>query len=450
MKNNLIKLICLTNAILFISVVSLLGKAHSESAEAPLRALQILIDEAKPGETIVLEDGQYLGPAIIDKKLTIKGNHQAVVTADGKQTVIDIRSNHVVIQGISIIQQSAGESSAIVVKSDRVTLENLSIETRGFGIMLRNADEGRIKNNRISWSGANNNEQARLSTKNNGIDLFDSHDNLIESNEISDLRDGIYLENSHRSKVVDNRIYRSRYGIHCMYTDGTLVTGNQGEYNVTGAMIMGVRDATVSDNSFRKQSENVNSQGLLLFDVQTSLIDSNIVEGNRVGIYMEQSSDNRLTNNSVWRNFMGVQFLESGNNQFHNNQFIANVIEAEALESSGNRMENNYWDAVQGLDLNDDGLSDIPYAINPFYQQLIQKTPAYQLFFQSPSMIFLSNLFMNDRDSWATDAFPLMSLPSESAHKTNPSQESRSYMWIVSLILLIASLTIIYKGVIRK
>ncbi|QJD88014.1 hypothetical protein HH215_06280 [Cohnella herbarum] len=428
----------------------MLGAAHSNSAEAPSRALQNLIDDAKPGDTIVLEDGKYLGPAIIDKKLTIKGSRKAVVTADGKQTVIEIRSNDAVIQGISIVQQVAGESSAIVVKSDYVSLENLSIETRGFGIMLRNADRGMIKNNRISWSGANNNEQARLSKKNNGIDLYDSHDNLIESNEISDLRDGIYLENSHRSIVVDNRIYRSRYGIHCMYTNGTLVTGNQGEYNVTGAMIMGVRDAIVSDNSFRKQSENVNSQGLLLFDVQTSLIDSNIVEGNRVGIYMEQSSDNRLINNSVWRNFMGIQFLESGNNEFHNNQFISNVIEAEALESSGNRMENNYWDAVQGLDLNHDGLSDIPYAINPFYQQLIQKTPAYQLFFQSPSTMFLSNLFMNDRDSWATDAFPLMSLPSASADRTHPSQESRAYMRIVSLILLIASLTIIYKGVIRK
>ncbi|WP_229263723.1 right-handed parallel beta-helix repeat-containing protein [Cohnella cholangitidis] len=412
--------------------------------------LQKLIDNAMPGDTILLEDGNYLGPAIINKKLTIKGSRDAVVTAEGKQSILEIRSNQVAVQGISIVQQLAGESSAITVKSDHVMLEDLSIETRGFGIMLRNADQGIIKNNRISWSGAKHNETANLSKKNNGIDLYDSHENQIESNEISDMRDGIYLENSHRSNVKDNWIYRSRYGIHCMYTDGTRVIGNQGEYNVTGAMVMGVRDAIVSSNSFRKQSENVNSQGILLFDVQTSLIEDNVVEGNRVGIYMELSSDNKLRNNSVLRNFMGIQFLESENNRFHNNRFIANVIEAEALESSGNLMESNYWDAIQGLDLNQDGLSEIPYAINPLYQLLIQKTPAYQLFFQSPSMVYLSNLFMNEKGNWATDASPLMNLPSVSAERTTLPQEARSYVWIVSLILLIASTTIIYKGVVSK
>ncbi|WP_239619242.1 right-handed parallel beta-helix repeat-containing protein [Cohnella mopanensis] len=451
MKNKFMKWMRLTIAILFVSVASsLFGSAQANTTEAPAKALQLLIDNAMPGDTIVLEDGKYLGPAIINKQLTIKGSRHTVVTADGKPTVIDIRSNQVAIEGISIVQRLAGDSSAIIVNSDHVSLDNLSIETRGFGILLRNANEGIIKNNRIVWSGANNNERASMSKKNNGIDLYDSHDNRIEANEISDMRDGIYLENSHRSNVANNLIYRSRYGIHCMYTDGTRIIGNQGEYNVTGAMIMGVRDAVVSNNSFRKQSENVNSQGLLLFDVQTSLIEDNVVEGNRVGIYMEQSSNNELRNNSVLRNFMGIQFLESSDNRFNHNQLIANVIEAEALESSGNRLDSNYWDSVQGLDVNDDGLSDISYAINPFYQRLIQKTPAFQLFFQSPGMIYLSNLFMNDKDNWATDRTPLMSLPPALADRTNLPQETRSYVWIASLILLSASLTIIYKGVHRK
>lgn len=66
---------------------------------------------------------------------------------------------------------------------------------------------------------------------------------------------------------------------------------------------MGVDDAVVTGNQFVKQSENVNSQGLLLFDVHTSRVDDNIVEGNRVGFYMEDSSDNVLSNNRVLRNY---------------------------------------------------------------------------------------------------------------------------------------------------
>jgi len=419
------------------------------AAQAP-QPLQQLIDEAVPGESLILSKGSYAGPAIINKQLTIVGNGNVTIENDSKKPAIQIVSNQVVIQGLTIRHQ-AGEAAAVEVVSDDVTLDRLSIETRGFGIMLRDADRVIIKHNRINWSGAMKGKIIPLGKRQNGIDLYNSHDSQIENNEIADMRDGIYLENSHRSSVAENQLFRSRYGIHCMYTNETRVVRNEGEFNVTGAMIMGVRDAVVSDNSFRKQSENVNSQGILLFDVQTSIINNNLVEGNRVGMYIEQSSDNRITDNSVLRNFMGIQLLESTGNVFSNNQFIANVIEAEAIESVGNRMDGNYWDAFRGLDLDHDGLSDIPYYVNPFYQQLVQQTPAFQLFFQSPGMTFLSSLFTDDKENWSADNKPLMSFTSNSVSRTESASDTDLKVWIVSLMMLIASLYImISMGVKRK
>ncbi|GJM73518.1 hypothetical protein HMSSN036_57340 [Paenibacillus macerans] len=153
-------------------------------------------------------------------------------------------------------------------------------------------------------------------------------------------------------------------------------------------MIMGVRDVLVSDNSFAKQSGNVNAQGILLYDVQTSLVEKNVVDGNRVGLYFEQSSRNEIRNNSIYRNFVGIQFVDAENNLIHENDFVANVIEAEATDSQINQVERNFWDSSRVLDLNNDGISEIAYSINPFYRELTAKDSAFQLFFSRPGSAF--------------------------------------------------------------
>lgn len=98
-----------------------------------------------------------------------------------------------------------------------------------------------------------------------------------------------------------------------MYINGSFVTNNIGEYNITGAMVMGVTDVVLSGNSFRKQSQNVHSQGILLYDVRTLSIVNNVAEGNR----------------------------------FQRNGFVANVIEAQAKGSKNNEMNGNFWDSFE-------------------------------------------------------------------------------------------------------
>jgi nitrous oxidase accessory protein len=231
-----------------------------------------------------------------------------------------------------------------------------------------------------------------------------------------------------------------------MYTEGTLVRNNVGTYNVTGGMVMGVTDAVVEGNSFTKQSENVNSQGLLLFDVHTSKIKNNRVEGNRVGIYIEQSSKNDIRDNSVERNFVGIQFLDSEGNKLQANDFIANVINAEATDSPDNQLTGNFWDSFSGIDADGDGRSDIAYVINPFFQQLTHQTPSFQLFFQSPGMQFLETMMQAGRESWTMDDAPLMKPAGEQAK----AGKHKLYSLLVSLGLLILSMTIIYKTGVKR
>ncbi|WP_260866192.1 right-handed parallel beta-helix repeat-containing protein [Paenibacillus xylanexedens] len=434
------------------------GNASAASKEQRFIPLQPIINAMNPGEEITLKPGMYLGPANIDKSISILGDASVMVVStdsssiqststDSAGSTINIRADGVKLQGFTVLHQHGTPTAAIQVEANHAEIKDIHIQTQGFGILVRNANEGFFGNNVITWTGS---ETTSSSQKGNGIDLYNSHRNQIEGNEIKGMLDGIYMENSREATVQGNTLLHTRYGIHCMYVDGSYVLDNTGEDNITGAMIMGVKNTTVTGNSFRKQSENVHSQGILLYDVHQSSIADNIVEGNRVGMNIAESTDNDIRGNEVLRNFIGFQLVLAVGNRLNQNQFISNVIDASAVDSSDNEMSSNYWDSFRGLDLNGDGVSEMAYGINPFYEQLISRNSAYQLFFQSPGMVFLSELFTEGKENWSTDQLPLMATAMEPQLQPDKAKDIVP-VWVIGVILLsIAASIMIYSGGLRK
>lgn len=410
--------------------------------------LQQLINRTPKGGTLTLKSAEYEGAITIDKPIRIQAEGNVRLRNGANQSAVQIRADGVHVQGLQIVQEGREETAAVLVTASGAVLESLDIRTRSYGIVLRDGGRNEIRHTAIRWMDSPGQPAVKLSDKRNGIDLFNSHDNRIVDNYISSMNDGIYMENSHRIQVERNRIEHSRYGLHCMYIDGTVMRDNVGSYNVTGAMIMGVKDVEVTGNKFFKQSESVNSQGLLFFDVQTSRIFNNKVEGNRVGLYIEQSHRNEFRNNEVVQNFVGVQFLESEGNRFVSNRFTRNVIEAEASESKLNAFSGNYWEAFRGIDTNGDGSSELSYAINPFFQRLTSATPAYQLFFQSPGMLFLESMYTSGKAEWSVDKAPLMN-PEIRSEAGDASSGSAGTLAAGLLLLFLSVFTILYLGVKR-
>ncbi|WP_264926046.1 nitrous oxide reductase family maturation protein NosD [Paenibacillus sp. LS1] len=425
------------------------GTATAVSGERDLIPLQPMIDRSAPGEVIVLASGRYSGPVTMDRNITIQGDPTVIVVNEEATSTITIRSDGVKLSGFTVEHDANEQTAAIQIEGKNSEITDLHIQTQGYGMIIRNSSQATIQRNNITWVGS---DSATSSQKGNGIDLYNSHDSYIEGNEITGMRDGIYLENSRKSIVQNNRLLHTRYGIHCMYFDGSSVMDNTGEENMTGAMIMGVKNTVISGNSFRKQSTNVHSQGILLYDVHQSSIHNNVVEGNRVGMNIAESSGNEIRGNAVLRNFVGIQLVLAEANEFTRNRMVSNVIEASALDSPNNVLMENYWDSFQGLDLNRDGISEISYAINPFYEQLVSRNSAYQLFFQSPGMVFLSDLFTEGREQWTTDKAPRMSMDTGSDLNMSVERAAGSnVVWMLGLILLgIATFIIIYMGVLRK
>ncbi|TVX92445.1 right-handed parallel beta-helix repeat-containing protein [Paenibacillus agilis] len=373
--------------------------------------LQSILDQAESGQTIVLKAGTYEGPITINKPLTLHVEREGSVKLhnSSSQPAVSISDDQVTISGLHIIEEELKETPTLLVTSDQVVLEGLSIRTGSDGIVVRDANEGTVSNTTIIWAV----KGVKRSDKGNGIDLLNAHRWKMTNNTIRGVHDGIYMENSDDVMISDNVIERSRYGIHGMYTKRALIERNVGKHNVTGAMIMASRQASVIGNTFTKQSENVYSQGILLYDTHETIVADNTVDGNRVGFYVEASTKNRLENNRISYNFIGIQLLESSGNTMVGNQFIGNVADSQAHGSENNALSENYWDSFRGLDIDGNGKSDLSYAINPFFQGVAEKRPAFQLFFQSPGMVFLESLYQTERNYWATDTAPLMA-PSDS------------------------------------
>lgn len=434
--NGVIRTLCLTGALLVLGAAACFtmpGRA------AGAERLQALIDAAPEGGIVRLAPGEYAGPVILNKRITLEAETAGTVTVThaDEQPAVSVTAAGVVVRGLAIEHAGGRDSPAVHASAPDVTLEGLDIVTDGFGIRLEQADRSVVRASEIRSSRPT---AGRFTELRNGIDLYETDDAVIEDNYVSSMYDAIYIENSDNTRITGNIVESSRYGIHLMYSGGAIVTGNTGRMNVTGAMIMTVEDVLLADNVFTKQSENVNSQGILLFAATNCIVRNNIAEGNRVGLYIEMSSDNLIEGNRFANNFMGLQLLDAENNTIRDNDWTGNVADAGAQRSGHNRIERNFWDSFSGVDADGDGASDLHYAVNPFFLSLTERRPVFQLFFQSPGMKFLESLYGADRSGWAVDTAPLMK-PGLAAEQTDKSPGPAA--GAAGLLLLAASVSVI-------
>jgi nitrous oxidase accessory protein len=439
--------------------------APGHAADAPVN-LQAMIDKAAPGETITIPAGEYTGPIHVTKPLTLTASGEVIIRSATEDPVLTIESDNVTVEGLKLEDSRINNPLAtLVVYGDQNVLEKLEIDTMGTGIQLREANFNQLRNIRVTGYvqdeteisqelGHDHNAQptqvepGAKPQKGNGIDVRQSHQNQIVGNQIFNLFDAIYLESSRENIIENNTVEKSRYGIHLMSTTGSRISGNTGNGNVTGSQMMETSNTTMINNRFIKQKDNPNSQGILLFSVTDSILEGNQIEGNRVGLYMETSQGNTIKNNAFTLNFIGMQVKDSADNLLTSNQFVSNVIQAQAQDSNTTSFDGNYWDNLQGLDVDGDGRSDLSFEMNPFFLALTDAVPPYQLFFQSPGMVFLESLFSDGADN-IRDTAPLMTpLGPGSQDSTSNAPDNRAGLMGAGLLLL--SLLFIYSGVRRK
>ena len=395
-------------------------------------SLQTQINAAPVGGVVKLKAGTYSERIVINKPVVVEAEEVIIHNCSSKPA-ITITGKRVTLRGIKLVDCLSGKNSAAIsISGSGHQLNNISVTSEKIALKLKNVQKSKFENIRIHGQ-----------HKENGIDLWQSEQNLFQQCEIKNVQDGIYLENSNHNTLIKNSIEHSRYGVHVMFSDHITLKQNTSTKNVTGAMIMGVKYAEIKENQLIDNQQNVNAQGLLLYDVHHSNIRDNTISHNRLGMYIEDSSSNTIIQNKVEANFIGTQMKKMTKTIMEENAFITNVNVIQATSSRENQIRHNYWDGALTLDTDGNHKSNIAFKADPYFLTLTSETPPYQLFFQHPGLVLLQKMLKSPEEMLVTDQEPLMT--SDWQKNVQVKSEKRSVL-LLSLLLITGSLFLLYIG----
>src|SRR5262249_37235221 len=229
----------------------------------------------------------------------------------------------------------------------------------------------------------------------NGIHQWNSEGNLIRDNEISDTRDGIYFSFTNNCRVENNLIHHTRYGLHYMYSDGNVFGGNAFTENSAGAAIMFSKNLVVRGNRF-VNNRGHRAYGLIIQSSDRSRLEQNEIDENAVGLSFNQCNANTVIANRVTHNYIGLRIgSNSDDNRLSENIFAKNLhpVETGGSDVSDTRWSlngiGNFWDDATELDLNGDGINDLPHRELDLFGVLRRDFPTIAFLSDSPAIKLL-------------------------------------------------------------
>lgn len=377
--------------------------------------LQERINTAAPNETIHIEAGIHAGPILISKPLTLIGENGAEIRGNGSGNVVTVSADNVTIHGLRITGSGlelSDDNAAVFVTGNHAKIDNCVIGNSLHGIYLKKISKAQILNNRIQGKttlaasnepvekgigrSAENCDTTLVSNRRgNGIHQWNCKGNLIRGNEISDTRDGIYFSFTNNSRVENNLIHHVRYGLHYMYSDGNVFENNTFTENAAGAAIMFSKDLVVRDNRFLSNRGH-RAYGLIFQSSDRSTLEGNEISQNAVGLSFNQCNTNKIVANRVTNNYIGLRVgSNSDDNQFTENIFAHNLhpVETGGSDVSGTRWSvsgvGNFWSDSLELDLDRDGINDLPHRELDLLSVLRRDFPAIAFLSDSPALKLL-------------------------------------------------------------
>jgi len=364
-----------------------------------LKPFQELVDQAEPGSVLRPPAGNYAGPVVITKPLTIEGDGKVTIDAGDRGTVMVLNASDTTIRGIHLT--GSGDShdtddSCLDVRGNNNVIENVIADNCLFGIDLKQSNHSTLRHNRIS------SKDRELGVRGDGLRLWYSSDNLIEGNEIINSRDMVAWY-SHRNIYRNNLGKRSRYSIHFMFANDNIVEGNRFYDNAVGVYFM-YTEGGVLRNNVISHATGATGMGIGFKESSGTLVENNEIIYCGIGVGSDLSpfqpdSSIEFKGNRFAYNGIGILFnSETGGNNLRDNVFEGNLTQVSYGSRSGadNAAKNfwaaNYWDDYQGFDRNGDGIGDQKHELYSYADQLWIELPMARFFRSSPVLELLDFL----------------------------------------------------------
>ncbi len=369
------------------------GNTLSVSPGGTYETIAEAVTAAQAGDTIEVTGGVYSAPLVLDKSVKLIGIDQPVIDGHGSGSLVLINAPDVVFQGFTL--RNSGhtlehEDTGIVVQAARVTVENNLLQDVLFGIYFANASDGMARNNIVHCI------PLELGIRGDGFRAWYSNNVSFIDNEAANCRD-MFFWYSDNLTIRHNNFHDSRYALHFMYNKNAVVQDNTFENSTVGSYAMYSDQITFQGNTITS-NRGASGYGIALKDTDHVTITDNVIAGNQVGMYIDNSpispdSHNMITGNVVAYNDIGITTLpDVSQNVFQSNSFIENTQQA-STNGRGNLQGNtwsqdgvgNYWSDYVGYDANVDNTGDIPYRSEKLFESLTDSYPSLRLFVYSPA-----------------------------------------------------------------
>jgi len=374
-----------------------------DEGDGNITTIQGAIDIADEGDVIKVYSGTYIENVIIDKQLTIIGIDEELGIGDdmGKPiidgseiedvVIIEEHANGVNISDFKIINSGITKydfdfDSAIDISSVDNTINNNIIIQSTYGIVLKQSSNNFISNNTISskyggitlWDCSPHNTIINNSFTNDGLMFFDEdlycYNHTIKGNTVNGKRI-LYYSNENSANVT--KVPMDAGQIILVNCSNFLIA------NLTLTNTLGpIHIAFSSNNTVKNNNISDNEQdGMHIINSTNNIITENqISTNNPAGIFITNSNDNIIYNNNI--TFNGNRSLQvpsyyggivirynSENNLIYGNFFAGNnwfqvYNGIDCINKFDNGTYGNFWsNHFLKVDLNNDGISDVPYTI---------------------------------------------------------------------------------------
>ncbi len=387
----------------------------------PQDDLQLALDSSQPGDTLVLDKGEYRGNFVLKTSIELTAEAGAVIDSNGFGHALQVEAPDSYVHDLRIVNwgedltnQDAGILLATSATGSRI--ENNSLYGGGFGIWVDATQNARIIDNKVRGNLA-----LRASDRGNGIHLFNVSKALVKGNEVWETRDGIYIDTSNGNELTANYLHDLRYGVHYMYSYNNLLQSNLTENTRTGYALMQSKYLTVLNN----RSVNDVNYGILMNYITNSTLRNNDIRGiqNRHNPHMKKTGTNKARRvglegkalfiyNSLFNEFTDNRFADSDigihltaaseDNTLAGNAFVNNKTQVKYVSTRTQDWAGNYWSDYLGWDMNGDGVGDIEYEPNDSVDRLLWKFPSAKLLLNSPAIETLR---------WVQRQFPVLKGP---------------------------------------
>ncbi len=377
----------LTWLLIFLSS-SISGKQIEVCTTCEASTIRQAVELANDGDQILIRQGVYREHDLeILKSLDFVGEPGAIIDGENRGTVFSIRADKFSLKGLTIInigQSYTKDFAGILIHgSNQFVLENNTLESVFFGILVEKSRNGIIHNNKVS------SQATSQASSGNGIHLWHCSNMTVSSNVVQGLRDGIYFEFVEKSRVFDNRSHDNlRYGLHFMFSNHNAYYDNVFRENGAGVAIMFSKFVEMYRNEFLHNWGSA-SYGLLLKEIYDAEIEDNRFEQNTIGISVDGSTRINYKRNDFLSNGWAVKIIGACyDNVFSKNNFLNNALDLSYNSKiNSNRFDGNFWSEYAGYDLDRDGVGDVPYRPVKLFSYIVHNTPE--------TIILLRSLFVD-------------------------------------------------------